>query len=387
MTVVLATLTMIGPFTIDTVFPGFVQIGSDLDAGEAAMQQVTSVYLLSFALMSVLHGPISDAAGRRTVMLTGLTGYVVASLVCALAPSLPVLLAGRAAQGLFAGAATIVSRAVVRDLYSGEQAQRLMSQIMMIFSIAPAVAPVIGGWLLQAGRWPVIFWFVAGYGVLAALLTVLVIPETLPREERVPLRLGAVAGGLWEVARSGPFERLALATALLFGGYFVYVVAAPIIVVDLLGKGEGDFWMLFVPQISGMALGAWVAGRVAGRVDPGRTVDRAVLGLIAAAVANVALCVVAPGLPWAVVGPALMGLAIGIAFPVLQLAMLDLFPHHRGSAASMASFASLLFNAALAGLVVPLVTATLVTTAVTSLTLVLLGAALWWWHRRVQRGA
>lgn len=385
LTLTLATLSMIGPFTIDTVFPGFAQLGRELDATPAALQQVTSVYLLAFALMSVVHGPLSDALGRRPVMLAGLGGYVAASAACALAPSLGWLLAARVAQGLFAGAATIVSRAVVRDLFSGAAAQRLMSQVMMIFAVAPAIAPVLGGWILQWGPWPWIFWFVGAYGVMAALLVVLVLPESLPPEQRQPLRLGAVVGGLLQVARSWAFERLALAAAFVMAAYFVYVVGAPIVVLDLLGLGEQDFWVLFVPQIGGFVLGSWLTGRLAGRVDEHRLVDVAMGGLLVAATVNVVLAGVAPSLPWAVVGPTLMGIVIGIVFPLLQLEMLDLFPSHRGSAASMASFATLTFNALLAGVIIPLVSATLLTTALASAALGLAGVSMWAWHRATGR--
>lgn len=384
-TAVLASLAMIGPFTIDTVFPGFAAMGRDFGATDAAMQQVTSVYLLAFALMSILHGPISDALGRKPVMLTGLSVYVLATVGCALSPTLPVLLACRAVQGASAGAATIVSRAVIRDLYSGPEAHRLMSQVMMIFSIAPAIAPVAGGLLLGWGPWPVIFWAMAGYGVAIALSTAVVLPETLPREDRHPLRVRQVLTGLLEVARHPAFARLALATTFVFAAQFVYVVSAPIMVVDLLGKGERDFWILFVPLISGMVVGAWLSGRLAGRVDSSVLVDRAVAASLLAATLNLTLMLTVPRLPFAVLAPSILALAVAIAFPVLQLAMLDLFPHHRGAAASLASFASLVFNALLAGAISPLVTGSLPILAASSATFSVVGALVWRWHRRLGR--
>lgn len=372
---------MIGPFTIDTVFPGFAAMGRDFGASEAALQQVTSIYLLSFAVMSVFHGPISDTLGRKPVMLTGLGVYVLATIGCALSPSLPVLLACRALQGASAGAATIVSRAVIRDLYSGPEAHRLMSQVMMVFSIAPAIAPVAGGLLLTWGPWPIIFWAIAVYGVGIAVLTAVGLPETLPVQDRHPLRLRPVLSGLFEVARHPGFGRLALATTFLFAAQFVYIVSAPIIVVDLFGKGEQDFWMLFVPLIGGLVVGAWLSGRLAGRLDSATLVDRAVVLAVVAGVLNVALMALVPHLPYAVVGPGLIALAVSIAFPVLQLSMLDLFPHHRGAAASLASFASLVFNALLAGAISPFVTVSLLVLAASSAGFALVGAGFWSWHR------
>lgn len=386
-TAVLAALAMIGPFTIDTVFPGFASMGADFDVGAPAMQQVTSVYLISFAVMSILHGPLSDALGRKPVMLTGLALYVLATIGCALSPSLPVLLGFRVLQGACAGAATIVSRAVIRDLYSGPEAHRLMSQVMMIFSIAPAIAPVAGGLLLAWGPWPIIFWAIAGYGVAIAVATAVVLPETLPPHDRQPMRLASVVAGLLEVARHPGFARLALATTFVFASQFVYIVSAPIMVVDLLGKGEQDFWMLFVPLIAGMMLGAWLSGRLAGRVDSSVLVDRAVVAALAAASLNLTLMLISPALPWAVLGPSLSAFSVAIAFPVLQLTMLDLFPTHRGSAASLATFASLVFNAVLAGAISPLVTGSLAVLAASSCVFAVVGAGFWWVHRSLEAKA
>lgn len=386
-TAVLAGLAMIGPFTIDTIFPAFGDVGEDLDASPAAMQQVTSVYLLSFAVMSLFHGPLSDTLGRKPVMVVGLGGYVLASIGCALSPSLPVLLVFRALQGTFAGAGTIVSRAVIRDLYEGPAAQRQMSRVMMLFSIAPAIAPVIGGWLLVWGEWPVIFWFIAGYGLVIALATGTLLPESLPAEDRRPLRLRPLVDGMLEVGRHPAFVRLALATTFVFAAQFVYVVSAPIVVLDLLGKGERDFWMLFVPMIGGLVVGAWLAGRLAETVRADRLVDWAMRLAVVSSVVNVLLVAFAPPLPYAVIGPGLIAVSVATAFPVLQLAMLDLFPHHRGAAASLASFASLVFNALLAGAIAPLVTSTLLVTALSSLGFAVTGLALWTWHRSIGQRA
>lgn len=383
-TLVLAGLSMLGPFTIDTVFPAFTAIGAELGASTAAMQQITSLYLLSFAVMSIFHGPLSDALGRKPVMIGGLVGFVLASIGCALAPSFGALLVLRTAQGVFAGAATIVSRVVVRDMFAGPQAHRLMSRIMMIFSVAPAIAPVVGGWLLQVGDWRVIFWAIAGYGALSAVAVLLVLPETHPPADRTPLRVGAVLHSLLTVGRHPTLIRLASVTAMVMGGQFFYIAAAPIIVVDLFGLGEQDFWVLFVPIIAGLMLGAWISGRLAGRVHRLRLVDAALLGTVVAGVVNVALMSIAPALPWAVIGPAMLACGIAIAFPAIQLEILDTFPHHRGAAASLGTFGSLGFNAVLAGVVAPLVTGTLLLTAITSFGLVLVGAVLWWWHRRAR---
>src|SRR5699024_1402172 len=271
MTLTLAALGMLGPFTINTVFPAFAQIGEEFGASDVVLQQLISVYLASFAVMSVFHGPLSAALGRKKVMLTGLAIYIVAVVGAARATGLGALRALRILQGVSAGAATIVSRVVVRDLFAGAEAQRLMARIMMIFALAPVIAPVLGGWLLLLGDWRWVFAGVGLYGVLVLGVTAL-LPESLPQEARLPLRRGAVLGSLWEVGRSPVMLRIALATAFGFAAHFVFVAAAPIIVVRLLGLGEQDFWVLFAPLIIGMMAGSLVVGRAADVMDRSRLI-------------------------------------------------------------------------------------------------------------------
>lgn len=228
-----------------------------------------------------------------------------------------------------------------------------------------------------------IFWAIAVYGLVIAALTAVVLPETHPREDRQPLRLRALVAALVEVGRHWPMARLAFASAFAFAAQFLYVVAAPIVVVDLLGLGERDFWVLFVPMIAGVALGAWLSGHLAHRIERHRLVDRAMGFAVAAAVLNVTLALVAPRLPWAVVAVSLLAVAVTVSFPVLQLEILDLFPTHRGTAASVATFVALGFNAVLAGVIAPLVTGSLLTMALTSIGFTVLATTLWAWHRRL----
>ena len=386
-TLTLAALGMLGPFTINTVFPAFAQIGEEFGASDVVLQQLISVYLASFAVMSVFHGPLSDALGRKKVMLTGLAIYIVAMFGAVLATGLGALIALRILQGVSAGAATIVSRVVVRDLFAGAEAQRLMARIMMIFALAPVIAPILGGWLLLLGDWRWVFAGVGLYGVLVLALTALM-PESLPKEARIPLRLGAVLGSLWEVGRSPVMLRIALATAFGFAAHFVFVAAAPIIVVRLLGLGEQDFWVLFAPLIIGMMAGSLVVGRAADVMDRSRLITIGYLGTLATSVLNLVLVLLAPDpaggldltlLP-VLVGPALMSFTASLFFAPMQLEILELFPHQRGAAASMGTFFTLVMNALLSGVIAPLITGSLTVVALAALGYVIVGALLWAWH-------
>ena len=384
LTLVLAGMAMLGPFSIDTPFPAFAQMRGEFGVGVDEMQLVVSAYMLAFAVMTPFHGPLSDAVGRKPVVVGALVAYTVASIGCALSPSLPVLLVFRVLQGLSAGGATIIGRTIIRDLFDGAEAQRVMSRVMMIFGLAPAIAPVIGGLLLGLGPWPTIFWFIGAFALVLAAIVAVVVPETHPRERRRPLRLGPMLRDLTHVARDGRFERMGWAITLVFAGQFIYIGGAAIFVVELLGKGEGDFWQFFVPMISGVILGSWVSGRAAGSVSARRLVTWSFVLSVLAAVANVVLALAfGPSLPWAVVGPSLIAVGTGAAFPTIQVALLDLFPHVRGAAASVAGVMPLATNALVATAVTPRVTGSVATLALTSLALVVLGCLMWAWHLAV----
>lgn len=379
---ILAGLGWVGPFSIDTMFPAFTQIGAEWGASEFALQQIISVYMLAFAVMSLFHGPLSDALGRRPVIIIGVALYVLASIGSALAPNLGMLLVFRALQGLSAGAGQIISRAMVRDVYSDSQAQRTMSHIAMIFAIAPALAPVVGGWLLGVGNWRTIFWFLAGFGVLLLAAVLFVLPETHPQHNRTAFSARGLTDGLLQVWRSRDARRLAFAGLFNFAGQFLYISAAQLFVVKLLGLGDQDFWVLFLPLISGMVVGSWLSGRLAGRLNGRRLASLGYLVTFSAAVVNVALSLIPATsvLPWVILPLPFYSFGVALAFPILTLAMLDLFPQRRGAASSVQSFVSLLGNAAVAGLLAPALGFSLWSLAVGALVLTGIGWAFWRRH-------
>lgn len=354
----LAGLAMFGPFSIDTIFPAFPQLAQRLAVDQVAVQQTVSVYLVAYAVMSLAHGALSDAFGRKRVILGGLVVFVIASAGCALSPDLGTLLAFRALQGFSAGVGMIVGRAVIRDLYNGHLAQKLMSHVSMIFGIAPAIAPIIGGWILGAGAgWPVIFWFLVAFGALLLLATAVWLPETHPPAARTPLSVRGLWRGYATIALDRHFQRLAGAGALTFAGIFLYIASAPVFVLELLHKTEQDFAWLFVPTIGGMTLGAWLSGRMAGRLRPAA---QARVGFACCAVASVTSIGYAALsntflVPWAVLPILLAGTGMGLVFPIVALAVLDLYPRQRGLASSLQAFTQLTCNAIVAGVLSPLV--------------------------------
>ncbi|TDT31323.1 multidrug effflux MFS transporter [Naumannella halotolerans] len=379
---VLALLGMLGPFSIDTPYPGFESIQHEFGVGNAETQQLVAAYMLAFAVMSILHGPLSDAIGRRPVVLGGLSVYALASLGAVFAPNMAVLIACRVLQGLAAGGGVIVSRAMVRDLYAGPMAQKLMSRVMMIFGLAPAIAPIIGGVLVTSSGWRSVFGFMTGIGVLLVAVVILCLPETHPVERRTELSVRGLLRSLFGVFRTPSFHRVAWTGSLMFGAYFLYIGAAAIVVVDLLGQGPNDFWKLFVPMIIGFTGGAFVGGRLAGRISIIASASMGLAITITGALTNTVLMSfpALQGLPWAVVGPFLLGFGASIGFPSMQVIVMDQFPAHRGAATSAATFLTLVLNALGAGLLAPVMARSLFTMAAVGLGYTLAAGLLWAWH-------
>lgn len=382
----LAALSMLGPFSIDTIFPAFPDIASDLAASPLAMQQTISVYMIAYAFMSLLHGPLSDALGRRRVILAGIALFAAASVGCALSQSVPQLLFFRAMQGVCAGAGMIVGRAIIRDCFDGVDAQRLMSTVTMIFSIAPALAPIAGGWVIGFARWPMIFWLLAALAGLLWLASLALLPETHPQERRQPLTLASLRSSYRTVFGDRMFFPLALAGSLNFNALWVYISSAPAFVLGMLQLDAGQFGWLFVPAISGMMTGAFLSGRLAGRLSAAATVRLGYSIMLFAALVNLGLnaWLPMPVLPWSVLPIGLHAVGIGINSPTLTLLLLDRFPHHRGAVSSLQAFVSLLISAVIAGAAAPFLAASPQRLALGALAFTALGFASWSIYRRLK---
>ncbi|MHB1372776.1 MAG: multidrug effflux MFS transporter [Thauera sp.] len=351
----LAMLSAIGPFAIDAYLPAFPQIAATLGATQLEVQQTLTIYMAALALMVLWHGALADRFGRRRVLLLLTAVFAVASLICALAPSIEWLWFGRALQGVSGGAGIVVGRAVVRDLHEGPQAQQLMSRVMLIFALAPALAPMVGAGLLALAGWRSIFVFLAVFGAFLCWMVWRFLPETLDADARQPLHPLHLLRGYAGIFSHPAFMLLAAAIALNFNGFFVYVLSAPVFIIDHLGLGSGGFIWLFGPAVIGMMLGSVLSERVAGRWSQIRTVATGFAVMFAAVVLNVVASSLLPaGVPQSVLPVGLFACGMSIAMPAMSLLALELFPVRRGMASSCLSFMQIGLNALTAGLTAPL---------------------------------
>jgi MFS transporter, DHA1 family, multidrug resistance protein len=370
---VIAALSAVGPFAVDTYLPAMPDMAASLRASPLAVQQTLSAYMIPFAFMTLWHGAISDSIGRRRVILWGTGLFALASAAAVFARNVESLLLCRALQGMTAGAGMVVGRAIVRDLYDGAEAQRLMSRVTLMFAIAPAIAPVVGGWLQVGFGWRAIFVFLVAFSGFTWLLVRSVLPETLPVARRQPLRPRFLFQSYRRVLTSPAFLAIALASTLNFSGFFIFVMSAPVFLMRHLGVSETGFLWLFGPATLGMIAGAWGSGRLAGHLAPAALLNRAYAVMALAAVGNVLLHqLMAPTLPWSVAPLVVYVFGMSLAFPTLALLALDLFPEQRGLASSCQMFLQS-GGSALSALLAPLVWGSVRSLAGTQALLLVLG--------------
>jgi len=376
--VLLAVLGMVGPFSIDTYIPAFTGIGQALGATPVQMQQTLSSYLFGFAFMNLFHGALADSFGRRPVVLWGVALFTLASSGCALSQSIEQLVFFRALQGLSAGAGIVVSRAIIRDLYPPAQAQKVMSQVTIYFGVAPAVAPIVGGWLFVHLGWHSVFWFLTGIGAVLWAVNLRYLPESLAPAQRQPFEVRHLMRGYWQLGSSTRFLLLALASGVPFNGMFLYVLSAPEFLGEHLRLQPTEFFWFFVLTISGIMSGAWLSGRLAGKIAPKTQIRHGFVIMLVTAVLNLAAnALFAPHVAWAMIPIAVFAFGWALMVPVVTLLVLDLHPERRGMASSLQAFIGSSANGIVAGVIAPLVMHSTLALAAASLAMLLVGLGAW----------
>ena len=376
----LACLGMLGPFSIDTYLPAFSGIAQAIGATPGRMQQTLSAYLFGFAVMNLFHGALSDSFGRRPVVLWGLVVFTLASAGCAMSQHIGALVFFRALQGMSAGAGIVISRAVIRDMFPPSDAQRVMSQVTIYFGIAPAIAPMVGGFLFVHATWNAIFWFLTAVGVVLFVANWRLLPETLHATHRQAFNARNLLKGYAALGGSARFMVLALASGIPFNGMFLYVLSAPVFLGEILHLAPGDFFWFFTLLIGGIMGGAYFSGRLAGRIKPRHQIRHGFLIMVVVSIANLVLNLLfEPNVWWALIPLALYSFGWALMVPVVTLLVLDLVPERRGMASSFQAFVGSTANGLVAGAIAPLVMHSAVALAATSLLMMSVGLFAWIW--------
>ena len=335
LTMLLAMLTALGPLSTDMFLPSLPDIAHVLMAPTARVQLTVSSYLIGFAAGQIIYGPLSDRYGRRPVLLAALALYLTSTLGCAAAQSVDPLIGARFLQGIGGSGSIVLSRAIVRDLYSGVRAARELSLLGSISAFAPIVAPMIGGVLQTAFGWRAGFAVMAVAAIVAALVAARLLPETLRRQAGAVMSIRSMIGGYGTVLRHPEFLVYLGILTVSYAGLFAWISGASVVLQSVYGLSAVTFGFTFSLGAAGYMVGATIAARLVVRMGLNRTMG---IGVVVIALGGLALvAVVAAGVPgiWLVVAMALYLAGLGLAMPQAMAAALTPFPDRAGTAASL----------------------------------------------------
>ncbi|QKD03206.1 multidrug effflux MFS transporter [Mesorhizobium loti] len=276
--VVLGLLSAIGPFAIDMYLPALPSIGADLHAGTAAVQMSLLIFFLSMGFGQIVVGPISDMVGRKLPLYGGLALFMVGGIGSAMAPTIEWLIAFRFLQGLGASAGMAVPRAIVRDLHTGNEAAKLMSLLMLVFSVSPILAPLTGSQIIEAFGWRAVFWTVTGAAALATILLATSLKETRPAEERVGSSFGTALSAYRLLMGDRNFLGLVAIAGFGIASFFVYLSSSSFILIDHYGLSPSVYSVFFSINAVAFIGMSQLTGLLAGRFGLKRVVWVAVTG-------------------------------------------------------------------------------------------------------------
>jgi len=370
---ILASLTALAPFAIDTYLPAFHIMESELNTNSKFIQQTLTFYLVPYTLMTLFHGAISDSIGRIKTIKFGLILFIIGSIGCAFSTSIEMLWFSRLLQGVGGGAGNVVARAMVRDLYSGPTAQKVMATIQIIFGIAPAIAPMVGGVLLGFG-WQSIFIFLMVYAIIISFFSVKYLPETINNENRLSFSFLEIFTRYKNLLADKNYIFLILAVSFNFSAFFLYVLASPIFLINHLNLNPSQFGFLFVTTVTGMILGSMISKKTAGIISPEKMLKFSYAWMFIISFSNLIFCTFFETLIWLnILFIALYNIGMASAMPLISIKALDCFPKTRGTAASGQAFSQMLVSSIIAGIIVPITWSSTATLALGMFMIFLLG--------------
>ncbi|WP_086661532.1 multidrug effflux MFS transporter [Lentzea kentuckyensis] len=333
---ILGSLTALAPLTIDLYLPALPLVSRDLQDSPATTQLTLTAFMAGLALGQLVIGPLSDVLGRRRPLLAGVIGYVLASIACVVAPSTELLVGARLVQGLAGAAGVVIARAVVRDLYGGIAAARLLSSLMLVAGTAPVVAPVLGAQLLRLSSWRGIFLALTLLGLVIVVATAALLPETLPPTRRQRGGLGTTLRTMLGLLRDRTFTGYLLTGSLGFAALFAYIAGSSFALQEVYGASAQTYSLLFALNSIGLVATGQLTGKILiGRWPTRRIVAIGLVLLCAAAAVLLLLTIVHTGLPWVAVLLFVVACPVGLVLPTTTALCLQRAPHAAGSASAL----------------------------------------------------
>ena len=278
--VVLGLLCATGPLAIDMFLPAMPTIAENLGGTMAGAQLTISAYFIAYGLAQMVYGPVADVVGRKPPLIAGLVLFLAGSIGCALAPDMNWLVAARVVQALGGAAAMVIPRAIIRDMHTGPQATRLMALVMLIISVSPMLAPLIGSGIVAVSGWRAIFGVLALVALMSIAITLLMQPETLALEKRAPVRLAALSGGIRTLIRDPVFMGLTFVGAFGMASFFVFLASASFVYTGHYGLTPTGFSLAFAANAAGFFSASQLAARLGEKFGAEKVVTRAVSGFL-----------------------------------------------------------------------------------------------------------
>ncbi|MDW7747513.1 multidrug effflux MFS transporter [Halomonas sp.] len=336
---VLAALTALGPLATDMYLPAMPAMAEALNTGPDQVQLTLSLYMAGFALAQLFCGPVSDRFGRRPVMIAGFALFLLASLLCAFAPTIEWLLAGRFLQAFGGAAGPVLGRAAVRDIYGPAEAGRVLSYMASTMAMAPALAPVVGAGLLLVSGWASVFLLLAVYAAIMLLILALMMPEPLPADRRQSVAPGVILANYRMLLTQRSFIGYTLINASGFAGLFAFLSGSSFVLIEYMGLSPVQYGTGFMLIVLGFFSGTLFSGRYSHRLGRDRLLLLATLLCALAGTTMAALAIGGVHEPWAVVGPHVVFLfGFGIVMPQSMAGALAPNPQCAGSASSLFGF-------------------------------------------------
>jgi DHA1 family bicyclomycin/chloramphenicol resistance-like MFS transporter len=349
--VVLGLLSTFGPISLDLYLPALPQLAAELEASTSAAQLTITACLIGLAVGQVIAGPLSDRYGRKRPLMVGLVAYALASLACAFAWSISVLLVLRLIQGLAGAAGIVIARAVARDLYEGRRLVVFFSRLVLVSGLAPVIAPVLGGQLNRVMTWRGIFGVLAGIGVMLVLAGLLGLRESLPPERRVTGGLADTLRGFAVLIRDRFFLGVALAGGLAGASMFAYIAGGTFVLQRIYGLSPQGFSLAFGLNSVGIMVAAQLSGRLTRRLSPLRVLAAGLAVNLLGALCLLATVLLGVGLPFLLGSLFVMVSAIGLILPTSTALGLSNYPNRAGTASALLGLLQYLVG----GLAAPLV--------------------------------
>ncbi|QFU14900.1 multidrug effflux MFS transporter [Microvirga thermotolerans] len=348
LTVLLALLTSLGPLSTDMYLPALPAIAAEFSAGTGQVQLTLSAFLFGFAAGQFLYGPVSDRVGRKPVLLFGLGLFTLASLVCAVAPTVETLILARFVQALGASGPIVLARAIVRDFYEGPRAGRELSRMGTIMGVVPALAPVLGGLVTQAGGWRMNFIVTILGGAALAAAVAWRLPEPLRQKSPVPVSVVSILRGFRALLRHPAYRVYVGLSMLTYGGLFAFISGSSFVLQGRYGLGPLPYAFSFGFMVLGYILGTSLAQRLVGARGLDGTIGIGVACLAAGGLAMLVLVATGIGSFMAVTGPmALYAVGVGLTMPQSMASALMPFPERAGAASSLLGICQMTFAAIL----------------------------------------